>query len=41
MIAPLNAGIMNVILCFAGGITFSFGLGALSNLILKKTSVLQ
>lgn len=36
---PLNANIMNVILCLAGGALFSVGLGAVSNLILKKTSL--
>lgn len=39
MMTPLNATIMNVILCLAGGAMFSFGLGAASNLILKKTSL--
>ena len=39
MMTPLNSGIMNVILCLAGGAVFSFGLGAVSNLILKKTSL--
>lgn len=39
MLTPLNAGIMNVILCLAGGALFSVGLGAVSNLILRKTSL--
>lgn len=38
-LTPLNANIMNVILCLAGGAVFSFGLGAVSNLILKKASL--
>ena len=39
MIAPLDSGIMNVIMCLAGGVLFSAGLGAVSNLVLKKTSL--
>ena len=39
MITPLNATILNVILCIAGGAMFSFGLGAVSNTILKKSSL--
>lgn len=39
MLTPLNATIMNVVLCLAGGVLFSVGLGAVSNLILKKTSL--
>ena len=40
MITPLNATMLNVILCTAGGVMFSFGLGAVSNNILKKSSLL-
>ena len=39
MITPLDSTILNVILCLAGGVLFSFGLGAISNIILKKTSL--
>lgn len=39
MIAPLNATIINVIMCLAGGAIFATGLGALSNLVLNKTSL--
>ena len=39
MMTPLDAGIMNVVLCLAGGAVFSAGLGAVSNLILRKTSL--
>ena len=39
MLTPLNAGIMNVILCLAGGAMFGIGLGFVSNQILKKTSL--
>ena len=39
MITPLNATFMNVILCLAGGALFAVGLGALSNVVLKKTSL--
>ncbi len=39
MLTPLNAAIMNVILCIAGGVMLSTGLGAISNQVLKKTSL--
>ena len=39
MITPLDSGIMNVILCLAGGILFSIGLGAVSKIVLNKTSL--
>lgn len=39
MITPLNSGIINVVLCLAGGVTFSIGIGAISNLILKKSNL--
>ncbi|MBQ8288409.1 MAG: ABC transporter permease [Clostridia bacterium] len=39
MLTPLNATVMNVGLCLAGGAMFSIGLGAVSNVILKKTSL--
>lgn len=39
MITPLGSTPMNVILCFVGGILFSFGLGAISNTVLRKTSL--
>ena len=39
MIAPLNANAINVIMCLAGGALFAAGLGAISNLILNKTSL--
>ena len=39
MITPLNSTIMNVVLCLAGGAMFAFGLGAASNAVLKKTSL--
>lgn len=40
VLTPLDAGFMNVVLCLAGGILFSIGLGAISNLILKKGDIL-
>ena len=40
VVSPLNATIINVILSFVGGTIFCFGLGAVSNLILKKTSLI-
>lgn len=39
MITPLNAGILNVILCLGGGAVFAVGLGAISNVILNKISL--
>lgn len=39
MITPLGSTMMNVLLCLAGGALFAFGLGAISNVILKKTSL--
>ncbi len=39
MVSPLNAGGIHVVLCLAGGAMFGFGLGAVSNLVLKKTSL--
>ena len=39
MITPLSSTIMNVILCLAGGAMCAFGLGAISNNVLKKTSL--
>ena len=39
MITPLSSTILNVILCLAGGAMFAFGLGAASNVVLKKTSL--
>ena len=38
-LTPLNAGIMNVILCLAGDVLFSVGLGAVGNMALTKTSL--
>lgn len=39
MITPLDSGIMNVIMCLAGGILFSVGIGMGSNMVLRKTSL--
>lgn len=39
MMTPLNAGIMNVILTLAGGAVFASGLGAVSTVVLSKTSL--
>ncbi|MBQ9123733.1 MAG: ABC transporter permease [Lachnospiraceae bacterium] len=39
MITPLGSTWMNVLLCLAGGILFAVGLGAISNVVLKKSSV--
>ena len=39
MITPLGSTAINVVLCAAGGAMFAFGLGAASNAVLKKTSL--
>ncbi|MBQ8597848.1 MAG: ABC transporter permease [Lachnospiraceae bacterium] len=39
MLTPLDSSAMNVVLCLAGGVLFSVGLGAISNTILRKTSL--
>lgn len=39
MITPLSSTIVNVGLCFLGGTLFAFGLGAISKVVLKKTSL--
>ena len=40
MITPLDAGIMNVILCLAGGVLFSFGVGVVSRQVLRKSDLM-
>lgn len=40
LITPLISTLLNVLLCLVGAIIFAVGLGALSNLILKKTDIL-
>ncbi|MBQ7408305.1 MAG: ABC transporter permease [Clostridia bacterium] len=37
--SPLNAGIIHITLCLAGSGCFAIGLGAISNIILKKTNL--
>ncbi|MGN0346796.1 MAG: ABC transporter permease [Lachnospiraceae bacterium] len=39
MLTPLNATAMNVLVCLIGGGLFNVGFGAVSNLVLKKTSL--
>ena len=39
MITPLGSTAINVVLCAAGGALFAFGLGAISKVVLKKTSL--
>jgi len=39
MLTPLDATFLNVLLCMAGGVGLGVGLGAISNLILTKTSL--
>ena len=40
IITPLNSGFINIILTFIGGGSFSLGLGAISNIVLKKTNLI-
>ena len=37
--SPLDAGGMHILLCLAGSVGFAIGMGAISNVILKKTSL--
>ena len=37
--SPLDANIIHIILCLVGSLCFAVGMGAISNLILKKTSL--
>lgn len=39
MLTPLNSGITNIVLCLTGGALFGVGLGAISNIVLKKTAL--
>jgi ABC-type transport system involved in multi-copper enzyme maturation permease subunit len=39
MITPLNSTAIHVVLCLAGGAMFAFGLGAISRVVLKKSSL--
>ncbi len=39
-LTPLDATVMNVILCAAGGAAFSFGFGAISRAVLSKKDIL-
>ena len=39
MVSPLDANLINVVACLAGGALFSVGMGVISNLILRKTSL--
>ena len=39
MITPLGSTLINVALCAAGGAMFAFGLGAVSQAVLQKTSL--
>lgn len=40
MLTPLNATVVNVLLCMAGSILIGTGLGAISQLVLKKRDIL-
>lgn len=39
MLTPLDSGVMNVGLCLAGGAIFAAAIGAVSNMVLKRTSL--
>ena len=39
IVTPLNSGFLNIIMTLAGGALFAAGLGAVSRLILNKTSL--
>ena len=39
MITPLGSTVVNVVLCAVGGALFAIGLGAISKVVLKKTSL--
>lgn len=39
MITPLDSNFLNIVMCLAGGALFAVGLGAVSNVILNKTSL--
>lgn len=39
LLTPLNATPLNALFCVAGGALFGVGIGAISNLVLKKTSL--
>lgn len=39
MLTPLDSGMMNVGLCLAGGVIFAAAIGAVSNMVLRKTSL--
>ncbi len=39
MMTPLDSSLMNVIICLGGGVLFAIGLGALSSIVLNKTSL--
>jgi len=39
MITPLGSTFLNVVLCLAGGVLFAAGLGAISNIVLKRTGL--
>ena len=37
--SPLDAGLIHILLCLAGSVGFAVGMGAISNVILQKTSL--
>ena len=39
MLTPLDSNFMNVVMCLFGGAVFSAGLGSISNIVLRKTSL--
>ncbi len=41
MLTPLDSGIGNAGMCLAGGVIFAIGIGVASNIVLKKTSLVE
>ena len=39
MMTPLDSGVINVGMCLAGGVIFAAAIGAVSNMVLRKTSL--
>lgn len=40
IMTPLDSSFLNVIMCLVGGVLFAIGLGSISNVILKRTSLI-
>ena len=40
MMSPLSAGLMNLVMCLAGGVLFSAAIGCAGSLVLRRTDIL-